>query len=94
MAELVILSSLGQSPTRQRQGKVTQQVAHYGSQMKTSDCDTNSDQELFDAVSRIPTSWASDPYAAIAGHTVDPFDTLCENPDRLRQLLRHRMHPI
>ncbi|RBR04980.1 uncharacterized protein FIESC28_11448 [Fusarium coffeatum] len=89
MTEPVVLSSPGQSPTRRRQGKVTQQVAYYGSQMKTSDCDTNSDQESFNAVSRIYTPWTSDPYANIAGHTVDPFDTLCENPDRLRQLLRH-----
>jgi hypothetical protein len=49
---------------------------------------------VFHAVSRIHTPWTGDPYATIAGHAVDPFNTLCENPDRLRQLLRHRMHPI
>ncbi|RFN51878.1 hypothetical protein FIE12Z_3839 [Fusarium flagelliforme] len=57
--------------------------------MKTSHHDTDGSQELFDAVSRIHQPWTGDPYATIAGHTVDPFNTLCENPDRLQQLLRH-----
>ncbi|CAG7561771.1 unnamed protein product [Fusarium equiseti] len=89
MADLVVFFSPVQSPARQRQGIVTQQVACHVSQTQTSDDDTNGDQALFHAVSRIHTPWTGIPYATIAGHTVDPFNTLCENPDRLRQLLRH-----
>ncbi|KAF9776750.1 hypothetical protein IL306_005041 [Fusarium sp. DS 682] len=34
-----------------------------------------------------------DPVLQVSSNLLDPFDTLCESPERLRQLLRHRKAP-
>jgi hypothetical protein len=38
-------------------------------------------------------AWHNSPYSTIACNLLDPFDTLCEDPERLRQLLEHRTNP-
>lgn len=38
-------------------------------------------------------NFTSNPLLAISCNLLDPFDTLCESPKRLQQLLRHREAP-
>ncbi|PTD09351.1 hypothetical protein FCULG_00007611 [Fusarium culmorum] len=33
----------------------------------------------------------NNPYSVLGCDLLDPFNTLCESPERLRQLLRHRL---
>ncbi|KAF4949316.1 hypothetical protein FSARC_13523 [Fusarium sarcochroum] len=52
---------------------------------------------LADTVTAAYHTWlaslTSTPFSALSCHLLDPFDTLCESPERLRQLLRHRKGP-
>jgi hypothetical protein len=74
-----------------------------------SDPATDADVDLADArladiiilrtgtIAAVNPTWlnnlTSNPLLTISCNLLDPFDTLCESPKRLQQLLRHREAP-
>lgn len=101
MYELVVSPYHDQTRHQHRQGRC---IDHDDSRAKERESayphDTNSKFDLTDAIfsgtdtaGAVYTSWPSNPYPVISSNLLDPFDSLCENPERLRQLLRSRANP-
>ncbi|KAH6979235.1 hypothetical protein EDB82DRAFT_431882 [Fusarium venenatum] len=105
MFELVGLSFPDQVPHRQHRARIGQHGVSLGNQGRQEEqiCedDTNATVDLADEdlngaitvgdgpIATTRTTWLSSPYSTLGCNLVDPFDSLCENPERLRQLLRH-----
>ncbi|KAM0234183.1 hypothetical protein ACHAPO_006565 [Fusarium lateritium] len=108
MFELVGLSSPDQVPHLQHRVRIGQHgVPHNQGRQEelTFEDDTNATVDLADEdlngaitvgdgpIATARPTWLSSPYSTLGSNLLDPFDSLCENPERLRQLLRHRMNP-
>ncbi|KAM0496745.1 hypothetical protein ACHAP8_007328 [Fusarium lateritium] len=104
MFELVGLSSPDQVPHLQHRVRIGQHgVPHNQGRQEelTFEDDTNATVDLTDEdlngaitvgdgpIATARPTWLSSPYSTLGSNLLDPFDSLCENPERLRQLLRH-----
>ncbi|KAG8666747.1 hypothetical protein FPOAC1_011563 [Fusarium poae] len=93
-----------QAPHRQQRTRIGQHSGspdNRGQQEEQTHKDENAtvdlvDEDLIGAITvgngpiamAYPT-WLGSPYSTLGCNLLDPFDSLCENPERLRQLLRH-----
>ncbi|RGP69198.1 hypothetical protein FLONG3_7834 [Fusarium longipes] len=67
------------------------QACDYEKNIDSDSADVKTDVNAVgpNTLSMVYPTWHSYPYSTIACALLDPFDTLCESPERLRQLLKH-----
>lgn len=105
MFELVGSSSPDEAPHRQHR---QQGISHGSPRPGNQTCDQDTENYTVDLADRSPDgaitlsngtiatacpTGLNSPYSVLGCNLLDPFNTLCESPERLRQLLRHRMNP-
>ncbi|ESU13969.1 hypothetical protein FGSG_13186 [Fusarium graminearum PH-1] len=109
MFELVGSSSPDEAPHRQHQATQRQHgISHDSQRQRDQTWDQDMETTTMDladgnligpitvgngAITTACLTGLDSPYSVLGCSLLDPFDTLCESPERLRQLLRHRMNP-
>ncbi|UZP45078.1 hypothetical protein NXS19_012890 [Fusarium pseudograminearum] len=105
MFELVGSSPLDEAPHHQHQATQRQHgISHGSPRQRNQTCDQDTETTTMDLAdgnligpitvgngaiaTPYPTTFSS-PYSTLGCSLLDPFNTLCESPERLRQLLRH-----